>query len=309
MPHPPDSQVPGRKPCDPLVERHQRQEEDQANDRRMPSCYSSPQSIDAWRHARQIALVVPLIAGFPGCTWLTLGDGGFGSDAHQLRRAGADATASSLTDHSLRIAHGLGHIGPFLALDACHIALPENAYDFVFCKEALHHLSRPPLALYEMLRVARHGVVLLEPQTTGGRPLDRLKSWIKTHLRRDRHLEYETSGNYIYRYELGEIIRLARALDLPGVAYRRYNDFFLPQIARRTDRIGWLLQHAGLGFQNLLAGCRLMDYGLMATVLCKTETCVTETQARLRRTGFRCLRLPRNPYLASPGGPPRNVVS
>lgn len=37
------------------------------------------------------------------------------------------------------------------------------SFDVVFCKEGLHHLVRPVLGLYEMLRVARKGVILIEP--------------------------------------------------------------------------------------------------------------------------------------------------
>jgi len=41
-----------------------------------------------------------------------------------------------------------------------------RSFDLVFCKEGLHHLSRPVLGLYEMLRVCRKAVVIIEPFDT-----------------------------------------------------------------------------------------------------------------------------------------------
>jgi len=42
------------------------------------------------------------------------------------------------------------------------LGLPSRSFDLVFCKEGLHHLARPVLGLYEMLRVARQAVILVE---------------------------------------------------------------------------------------------------------------------------------------------------
>lgn len=41
-----------------------------------------------------------------------------------------------------------------------------GSFDLVFCKEGLHHLARPVLGLYEMLRVCRTGVIVIEPYDT-----------------------------------------------------------------------------------------------------------------------------------------------
>jgi SAM-dependent methyltransferase len=37
-----------------------------------------------------------------------------------------------------------------------------QSFDIVFCKEGLHHLARPVMGLYEMLRTSRHAVVFIE---------------------------------------------------------------------------------------------------------------------------------------------------
>jgi hypothetical protein len=41
--------------------------------------------------------------------------------------------------------------------------LPDGAYDLVLVQDGLHHLSRPVLGFTEMLRVARRGVLVMEP--------------------------------------------------------------------------------------------------------------------------------------------------
>jgi SAM-dependent methyltransferase len=43
------------------------------------------------------------------------------------------------------------------------LPFPSRSFDLVFCKEGLHHLPRPVLGLYEMLRVCRRAVVFVEP--------------------------------------------------------------------------------------------------------------------------------------------------
>lgn len=43
------------------------------------------------------------------------------------------------------------------------LSFPSRSFDFVFCKEGLHHLARPALGLYEMLRVCRKAAIIIEP--------------------------------------------------------------------------------------------------------------------------------------------------
>src|SRR5208282_3906252 len=39
---------------------------------------------------------------------------------------------------------------------------PSRSFDIVFCKEGLHHLARPTLGLYEMLRTCKRAAVFIE---------------------------------------------------------------------------------------------------------------------------------------------------
>jgi SAM-dependent methyltransferase len=43
------------------------------------------------------------------------------------------------------------------------LPFPDNTFDLVFCSNLLHHLETPQVALNEMERVARHHVVVAEP--------------------------------------------------------------------------------------------------------------------------------------------------
>ncbi len=51
----------------------------------------------------------------------------------------------------------LGFIGEYSAQNAESLSFASNSFDYVFCKDAMHHCPRPVIALYEMLRVARGG--------------------------------------------------------------------------------------------------------------------------------------------------------
>lgn len=46
------------------------------------------------------------------------------------------------------------------------LTLDSQSFDLVVCKEGLHHLPRPVLGFYEMLRLARVGSVIIEPFDT-----------------------------------------------------------------------------------------------------------------------------------------------
>lgn len=73
-----------------------------------------------------------------------------------------------------------------------------QSFDLVFCKEGLHHLARPLLGLYEMLRIARKGVIVIEPfDTHAGRLFEKLG--IASVYEHDQdNIAYR--DNYVYRF-------------------------------------------------------------------------------------------------------------
>lgn len=262
-----------------------------------PSRYANPHSIDNWRHTRMLAHVQPLLKVLPQSTWLTVGDGRYGSDAAYLTEVGANATASSLTDERLRRAHEKGFIKRFRAENAEHISLADGEVDFVLCKEAYHHFPRPPVAFYEMLRVAKVGVVLIEPMDNP-RPLDKLKILLKRLVRGDGEALFETSGNFLYRTNIKELGKLMTAMGGLTLAVHPFNDFYHGKLGlydARERNLGTLVTRLGIGVQNLLCRLGLTGWGLCAAIAFKGPADPRLLQS-LKAAGFEIIELPRNPY-------------
>ncbi len=47
--------------------------------------------------------------------------------------------------------------------DATNLPFPDNTFDVVSVHDGLHHLSEPWKAVREMVRVAKKGIVIIEP--------------------------------------------------------------------------------------------------------------------------------------------------
>jgi len=80
------------------------------------------------------------------------------------------------------------------------LSYPDGSFDLVFCKEGLHHLARPMLGLYEMLRVCRKAVIIVEPYETWlGNILEKfnLTSVYEKKLKRPN---IGSRNNYVFRF-------------------------------------------------------------------------------------------------------------
>jgi ubiquinone/menaquinone biosynthesis C-methylase UbiE len=265
----------------------------------VPSCYSAPDSIDAWRHQRMHDTLRAILNAYPSSTWLTLGDGSYGSDAHYLQSHGADATASSITDATLLGAHQRGYIAKYRVENAEALSVKDESFEFTLCKESYHHFPRPAIAFYEMWRVARRAVVLIEPVEGGPRLLDSFKRLVKKLLRGDSTDQFEPAGNFLYRVSTREIEKMATALNGACVAVKRYNDFYYAKAS--TDKygsrtMGNLITHLGLSAQNVLCRMRLLNFGL-ATIVIFKDGIDDGLQTSLREHGFLLSHVPKNPYL------------
>ena len=118
-------------------------------------------TLDRWRHNRMLSLIKPFISGDK--SWLTVGDGRYGTDAHFIISEGGIAHASDISDRLLKIGSEAGFIGTFSAENAERLSFADNSFDYVLIKEAFHHFPRPWIALYEAFRVCRKAVILIEP--------------------------------------------------------------------------------------------------------------------------------------------------
>ena len=97
--------------------------------------------------------------------WLTVGDGRFGSDAMKLIEYGAtNVLCTDLDDYLIKYSAKKKEINNYKKENAENLTFSDNEFDFVLCKESYHHFPRPMLALTEMFRVAKIGVILIEPR-------------------------------------------------------------------------------------------------------------------------------------------------
>jgi SAM-dependent methyltransferase len=280
-------------------DRHTQHERDLAQVPELPSCYSRPNSVDAWRHRRMLEPVLPLMREFPRAKWLTVGDGRFGSDAFFLAGHRADVTATSISTHTLEVAHSHGYIKNFAAENAEAFTLADSSVDFVLCKESFHHFPRPALAFYEMMRIARQAIILIEPAEGQWRPLDAFKKLVKRVLRRDLSDQFEPSGNFIYRVSVRETFKMLTAVGHPCLAWKGINDFWYPPFGAAVSTglsLGAIGTRAGIAVQDILRYTKLMNYGL-AVLICFKAVPSSNLVRTLRQGGFDVIHLPRNPYL------------
>lgn len=283
-----------------FIERSYNQQTEHEGTMGISSRFTDPDSIDNWRHTRMLDLTKALVEVMPEATWMTIGDGRYGSDAGYLAQKGVDVIATSLTDENLRIAYDNGYIKKYMAMNAEKITLPEDSVDFVLCKESYHHCPRPPIALYEMLRVTKIGVVLIEP-LDNMKLFDFAKNMLKKLLRGDNEndLQFESSGNFLYRLNVRELEKLMTAMGSEVMAFKGINDFYHPRFNKgsvNAANFGFFVTKLGITVQNVLVKLGLLGYGLGAAIVFKNRpsTIVIES---LNNCGFRIIELPKNPYL------------
>lgn len=280
-------------------QKHINVEKNISEKQQIPLSFLDKECISSWRGRRMRETILPLIGVFSGTSWITIGDGNFGTDAYFLEHHGLKVLATSISDATIAISCQLGYIHQYKQMNAECLTEEDNTFDFAFCKEAFHHFPRPYLALYEMLRVSKQGVVLIEPQKDGNYLLSAIKEFIKVKLRKDKSLEYEECGNFIFRINLNELIKIMKAMNYGSIAYRKFNDCYVPKYGMSSIKgmnVGKMLTHIGIGIQNICCKCFMLDYGLAAIVLFKSHIS-DSVRIPLLEGGFRVIDLPDNPYL------------
>jgi SAM-dependent methyltransferase len=130
-----------------------------------------------------------------------------------------------------------------------HLSLDSRSFDFVLCKESLHHLARPVLGLYEMLRVCRRAALIIEPyDTLAGRLLERLG--LSTVYETDQVGNIGSRDNFVYRWSRRQLESLLNsyylesdyALEITlGWLSSRYNAHPLRAVRRLAALAGWAL--------------------------------------------------------------------
>ncbi len=128
------------------------------------------------------------------------------------------------------------------------LTLKDQSFDLVFVKEAIHHIPRPILAFYEMLRVAKKGIIFIEPQESCfGNFLD--KMGLVSNYETNQAGNQKFRNNYVYRWRRKEIVKLLNSYYLES-GYKvnftscwmsnRFNGKF-PFLVNFFNFFGWLL--------------------------------------------------------------------
>ncbi len=261
-------------------------------------------NLDYWRHERMYECLRPFLAA--GGTWLTIGDG-IGTDAQWLEQQGAEVIATDISDSILIQAKEQGYIYNFRRENAEKMSLENNSFDFVVCKEAYHHFPRPYLALYEMIRVAKQAIIIIEPQDPQLRMplLLALKNILSPRAPRlleklwKNRFSFEEVGNYVYKVSEREIEKTAMGLGLPAVAFRGLNDYLKPspKMSEVPYDPKFLKKiRRNIALKDILCKMGLMPYRLLCCVIFKTPPEMA-LQSALQSAGFEVMVLPENPYI------------
>ena len=263
-------------------------------------------TVDAWRHTRMYKTLDPLLEMYPDATWITVGDGRYGKEAQYIQAKGLKVLATDISDVLLKEAKEDGYIKAYSKENSESLSFTDNEFDFAFCKESYHHFPRPMIALYEMLRIVKRGVVLIEPNDSYVTasileiPLRNLKNFVKMKLRKRSMMhEFEESGNYLYRISKREIEKVALGMNFKTVAFKGINDYYVQGIENeKVAEHGKLLRRVMtlITMQDILSKLRLLQYGLLVAIIFKDKV-EQSLKSRLLTHGYEVISLPENPYL------------
>ncbi|TDB61378.1 class I SAM-dependent methyltransferase [Arundinibacter roseus] len=261
-------------------------------------------TINNWIHERQLELTAPFTEAKK--SWLTVGDG-YGFDANYFYDKGLDVTATDIAGTFLPLSRSYGVLDKFSIENAEKLSFADQSFDYVFCKEAYHHFPRPYLAVYEMIRVAREAVILVEPHDPISKmPLllamrnlmDRFDTTLLQKYWKNRY-SFEEVGNYVFKLSEREMDKLANGIGLPAVAFKGINNnYYDPAIAsEKADDSSPAFRKVKrkLAFHNALVKCSLMPSQVLCAVIFKKMPDAA-VQDAMKREGFEFHVFPPNPY-------------
>lgn len=238
--------------------------------------------------------------------WLTVGDA-YGFDAQYLISKGMYACATDLNFDFLEVANEIGVVTDYAIQNAEQLTYPDGAFDYILCKESYHHFPRPYAALYEMIRVARKGMVIIEPHDPIAKmPLllflvNITKFWssINRRIWKNR-FSFEPVGNFIYKVSEREFEKFAAGLKLPALAFKYINpNFYHPDNkglkASFTNKYFLLLRLKKL-LLDLCLKLKLIPGQVLSTIVFK-EAPNQDLIKKLKEEGYKITIIPKNPFL------------
>ncbi|WP_269536964.1 class I SAM-dependent methyltransferase [Cerasicoccus fimbriatus] len=278
---------------------------------------------DHWRYERKYELV-NAFSHHPDWTWVTVGDGRLGLDSVNIKKRGINSVLpTDIADSLLIKAKAEGLIEEYSCENAENLSFEDESFDVAYCKESYHHFPRPTIALYEMLRVARRAVILVEPRDymidgskyhprgPKGLMKDFIK-WIRARLNLPEkeiplsqrynfgdEASYEEVGNYIFTISSREIEKIALGLNLPAVAFKGLNDYYDPILGSEpkddsSELFREMKERIKDADEKVAAGYGTTSM-LMAIIFKQSPD--AQTREYLSKTEWVLKDLPRNPHL------------
>lgn len=263
-------------------------------------------NINYWIHKRMFDLAAPLCKDLSK-TWLTVGDG-YGFDANYFYEQGLDVIATDISGTFLPLSAGSSLLEKYSVENVEKLSFADNTFDYVFCKESFHHFPRPYLGVYEMLRVAREAVILIEPQDPTSRLpllialrniLDRIDTSILRRIWKNQY-SFEEVGNYVFKLSAREMEKLANGIGMPAMAVKGINNnFYSPethtQKADNTSPVFRKIKRKKL-FLDLLSSLSIIPSQVLCVIIFKTLPGAA-LQDHLKNEGYTFYHFPKNPYL------------
>ncbi|MFL2770555.1 MAG: class I SAM-dependent methyltransferase [Rhodospirillaceae bacterium] len=249
-------------------------------------------TVDFYRHLRMYEPVFECLNSKKEKKWLTVGDGRYGLDAIRMKRRGfSDVTSTDITEDLLKLAYDAGYLDKFSAQNAECLTFDDEVFDYVLCKEAFHHFPRPYLALYEMLRVAKEAVVLIEPQD----------KYIDLPMYQDaRKPGYEEEdANFIYDTSQAELEKVCLALNFPCLAVKNISDIYEKgvEFERAIDSNSFFTEFKRkISEREQLCNANKEKHNLLMAVLFKKIPDLLDINV-FQEFGWKICDLGNNPYL------------
>lgn len=264
-------------------------------------------TINHWLQNQFFECVKP-ITKYKNASWLTVGDA-YGHDANYLIENGVQhVIASDISDEFLAVSKEVGIIEHYSAQNAENLSFENSSIDYILCKETYHHFPRPYAALYEMIRVAKKGIVIIEPQDPimkmpfllfMSNVLEKIKYSLVNKIWKNR-FSYEAVGNFVYKVSEREMEKFAAGINLPMVAIKSFNpNFWFPgsekiPALKSEKKFRKILLKKGL--RDFLSNLGIVPSQSLSIIIFKTLPDI-ELQESLKKEGYKLVEIPKNPYL------------
>ena len=268
----------------------------------------SNNTTDVWRHLRMLDFINTFINKYPDAKWLTIGDGRFGTASMYIKNNKGTSLCTDIDTSLLKIAKENNMIEDYSYANAEALPFDDNSFDFSFCKESFHHFPRAYISIYEMLRVSKKAIMIVEPRDWLPSPiLRRILQNIKNTIKNSLSImvphpdtgNYEPIGNYIFSISEREIQKIALGLNLPAVAFKVFHDIYIPgvEIEKETQNSPLLKKiKRKIFINNLLYKIGLQGKNRIIAIIFK-ESPTERLDAELRKRNFNVIYLPKNPYI------------